>query len=67
MNRHQHINHLQAIDRAIYTMPPSIEPVCLDDFEVLAKRTLSESVFGYFVSGADGEQTVELNKSAYSK
>ncbi|KAG2175096.1 hypothetical protein INT44_007574 [Umbelopsis vinacea] len=43
----------------------SSAPVCLDDFEKLARLSLPASVFGYYFSGADAESTLQRNKDAY--
>uniref|UniRef100_A0A8C4QY51 (S)-2-hydroxy-acid oxidase n=1 Tax=Eptatretus burgeri TaxID=7764 RepID=A0A8C4QY51_EPTBU len=40
---------------------------CLEDFEKRAKEILPKTVFDYYRSGADGEQTLRDNLAAYSR
>jgi 4-hydroxymandelate oxidase len=39
--------------------------VCLDDYEAVARHSLSESAYEYVASGAAEEQTLKANRSAF--
>ncbi|XP_001622504.2 2-Hydroxyacid oxidase 1 isoform X2 [Nematostella vectensis] len=43
------------------------EPVCLDDFERLAKGSMSEKIYSFFASGADEARTIEENKEGFRR
>lgn len=43
------------------------KPVCLDDYEEYARRTMLPSYFGFFSNGADAEWTLRRNKLAYEQ
>ncbi|XP_028842781.1 2-Hydroxyacid oxidase 1 [Denticeps clupeoides] len=45
----------------------SDRPVCVADFELLAKRALPKSVFDYYFSGADEQETLSDNEAAFSR
>lgn len=45
----------------------SDKPVCVADFELHAKRVLPKSVFDYYVSGADEQETLNDNVAAFSR
>ncbi|SAL96812.1 hypothetical protein [Absidia glauca] len=42
-------------------------PVTLNDYETLAKDSLTSAAYGYFRSGADSEMTLRRNEEAYTK
>ncbi|XP_067421424.1 2-Hydroxyacid oxidase 1 [Emydura macquarii macquarii] len=43
------------------------KPVCVGDFEQYAKRVLPKSVYDYYRSGADNQQTLADNVAAFSR
>lgn len=45
----------------------SIEPVCLSDFELIAKQKLPKGTYDFFKSGADEEITSRRNEQAFKK
>ncbi|KAJ8387847.1 hypothetical protein AAFF_G00149960 [Aldrovandia affinis] len=45
----------------------SEKPVCVSDYEREAKRTLPKAVFDYYFSGADEQETLADNVSAFSR
>uniref|UniRef100_A0A8C4QXU3 (S)-2-hydroxy-acid oxidase n=1 Tax=Eptatretus burgeri TaxID=7764 RepID=A0A8C4QXU3_EPTBU len=66
------------MSRCIKALPPFYGPcheltmasqvlTCLEDFEKRAKEILPKTVFDYYRSGADGEQTLRDNLAAYSR
>lgn len=42
------------------------EPVCINDFEAIAQRTMPSNAWGYYDSGADSEQTKHDNIAAFN-
>jgi (S)-2-hydroxy-acid oxidase len=42
-------------------------PVTLDEYEALARDSLTSATYGYFRSGADSEMTLRRNEEAYTK
>src|SRR5204862_4831280 len=49
------------------TRPGKPSPVCLADFESLAKKRLSHFAYEYIASGAADELTVRWNREAYDQ
>ncbi|XP_062981383.1 2-Hydroxyacid oxidase 1 [Elgaria multicarinata webbii] len=45
----------------------SERPICIADFEQLAKKNLRKSVYDYYKSGADDQQTLAENVAAFSR
>ena len=45
----------------------SVEPVCLNDFEELARQVLPKVFFAFFADGADEEVTLNENKAAFKR
>ncbi|KAL1922364.1 uncharacterized protein VTP21DRAFT_9903 [Calcarisporiella thermophila] len=43
------------------------EPICIDDFERLAKNILPPAAYGYYSSGADNEDSIRENVIAFSR
>ncbi len=43
------------------------EPVCINDFEVLAKQNLPKFIFNQFAGGSSAEQTLQDNVAAYKR
>lgn len=43
------------------------KPVCIADFEQHAKEVLPKSVYDYYRSGADDQQTLADNVAAFSR
>lgn len=41
--------------------------VCVKDFEDYAQNVLPKNAWGYYKSGAGSEQTLSLNRTAFSK
>ncbi|XP_060113982.1 2-Hydroxyacid oxidase 1-like [Heteronotia binoei] len=52
-------------NRGIRTM--SGRPICIADFELHAKEVLPKSVYDYYRSGADDQQTLAENVDAFSR
>ncbi|KAJ1915466.1 Hydroxyacid oxidase 1 [Mycoemilia scoparia] len=47
--------------------PTAGVPVCIDDFEAIAKSTLPAATWGYYTSGANDEDTLRDNREAFRK
>lgn len=45
----------------------SERPICIADFEEYAKKFLQKSVYDYYKSGADDQQTLAENVAAFSR
>lgn len=45
----------------------SERPICIADFEKFAKKFLQKSVYDYYKSGADDQQTLAENVAAFSR
>lgn len=45
----------------------SERPICLADFQKYAEKSLSKSVYDYYKSGADDQQTLAENVAAFSR
>ncbi|NXG59894.1 HAOX1 oxidase, partial [Hemiprocne comata] len=43
------------------------KPICIADFEEYAKKTLPKSVYDYYRSGADDQETLADNTAAFSR
>ena len=43
------------------------EPVCIKDFELLARGSLDDNAWNYYSSGANHQQTLAENTNAYSR
>lgn len=43
------------------------KPVCVADIEAIARRNLTKNALNYYVSGADGEQTLSENCKAFDR
>ena len=43
------------------------KPVCVNDFEVYAKKHLSKTIYEYFKSGSNDEVTVENNTKSFKR
>eukprot|EP00794_Sanderia_malayensis_P020573 gene20573-22597_t len=48
-------------------MAKNNKPLCVKDFEDFARTTLPKNAFDYFSSGADEEQTLQENKTAFKR
>uniref|UniRef100_A0A915J8F1 FMN hydroxy acid dehydrogenase domain-containing protein n=1 Tax=Romanomermis culicivorax TaxID=13658 RepID=A0A915J8F1_ROMCU len=44
-----------------------VPPICIDDFEIIAKSKLPKFAYDYYRSGADDEITLDSNVDAYKK
>jgi (S)-2-hydroxy-acid oxidase len=45
----------------------AVEPVCIDDIAAIARQKLDRNAYNYYVSGADGEQTLTDNVEAFKR
>ena len=43
------------------------EPICIADFEKIAKTKLTQNAWNYYSSGADDEQTLSENCTAFNR
>ena len=43
------------------------KPVCVNDFEELARKTLPKYAYDFFASGANEELTLKENSEAYKR
>ncbi|XP_038051623.1 hydroxyacid oxidase 1-like [Patiria miniata] len=53
--------------RVVYNINMASEPVCVEDFEPYLKASVPDTVWQYFRSGADGEQTLRDNPLAFQR
>ena len=42
-------------------------PICVKDFEILAKKSLPKNAYDYYSSGADEENTLKENVDAFKR
>lgn len=48
-------------------MSSNSSPACIKDLEEFAKKTLPRNAYDYYSSGADDQQTLQENVSAYKR